>query len=229
MPISRLLRLSAIGFGLAAALDAAATVTVYSDQTAFLGALPPAQVSTFDFETSSGFPPGGAGPASYVGNIDGVTFVGVTNTSLAVPAGTQAFSGLDLGFTCCFGIGTIDFTGLPQQPYAFGLFGGDLTVDEIVRVVVGFSDGTATGYSIALDGQPAFTEIFFGLHDSARTIRFLQIFGANAATPNAAERAWVIDDLSIAAVPEPGTWAMLAAGLLAVAGLSRRRSKASRQ
>jgi hypothetical protein len=224
MYVSRLLHASVIALGLVASVDARAAVTLYSEQTAFLAALPSAQVSLFDFETSSGYPAAGAGPASYVGNVGGVTFVGVTNTTLAIPPGTQVFSGLQLGFGCCFGVGTIDFTSLPQQPYAFGFFGGDLTVDEIIRVVVGFDDGSATSYSVDLNGQPAFTETFFGLVDSARTVRFLQIFGANATSPDSATRAWVIDDLTIAAIPEPSTWAVLGAGLLVLAGVSRWRS-----
>lgn len=193
---------------------------LYTDQGTFLAALPPAQATTWDFETASGFPTAGAGAASYVGNIDDVTFVGITH---AMDSG-QAFSGVEAGFSCCFGVGAVDFTSLPQQPYAAGFFGLDLTPGEIIRVIVAFSNGDDAVYDINLDGADSFTPIFFGLVDTERTIRAIQLFGAEAATPNVADRAWLIDDLTIAAVPLPGAWVMLATGFACLAGrIARRR------
>lgn len=208
---------------LTVAVDAQSAVILYSDRSAYLAALPPAQVSTYDFETASGFPAAGAGAASYIGSLNGVTFVGITFDDSEASSETQVFSGVDAGFSCCFGIAAIDFTSLPQQPYAVGFSGGDLIEGEIIRVNVGFSDGSNSSYSVSLGGQPAFTDIFFGLVDSDRSVRVLQLFGANAATPDTADRAWYIDDLTTAAVPLPGTWAMLGAGFAILAGRSRRR------
>lgn len=210
------------------AVDAQSATILYSDSTAFLAALPPGQVSTYDFETNSGFPAAGAGAASYVGSLGAVTFIGITHDEPEAPSGTQVFSGVDVGFSCCFGIAAIDFTSLPEQPYAVGFFGGDLIEDEIIRVHVGFSDGSNSSYELSLGALPAFTDVFFGLVDSERRVRVLQIFGANAATPDTANRAWYIDDLTTAAVPLPATWAMLGAGFAALAGRVRRRGISAR-
>lgn len=213
---------------LTVAIDAQSAVTLYSDRSTFLAALPPAQVTTYDFETASGFPAGGAGAASYVGSLDSVTFIGVTHGYSAASSGTQAFSGVDIGFSCCFGIGAIDFTSLPQQPYAAGFFGEDLTTGEIIRVNVGFSDGSNSSYNVSLGAAPDLTPVFFGLVDSERSVRVMQFFGANEGTPNTADRAWLIDDMTIATIPLPGAWVMLGSALAVLMGRSRRHCDSSR-
>ncbi len=204
-------------------LAARAITTSYSSEAAFLAAVPPAEITSFDFETGSGFPAGGAGAASSIGTVGGVAFSGITYTSAPLAtSGVQVMAGIEPGFLCCFGVAAIDFTGLATRPYAFGFSGLDLTLGEIIRVSVEFDDDSVTSFSVALGGAPEYTPIFFGIVDDSRTIRFAQIFGAETGAPDSATRAWAIDDLRIATIPEPGTAALLAMGLglLAV----RRRS-----
>jgi hypothetical protein len=109
-------------------------------------------------------------------------------------------------------------------------------------IVYGFkSDGTFDRQNYALNG-PGANGFQFGLYDSSLTFGKAQyvgfdFFGAvcddggNCASASTGRGQFALDNLNfgvaVAAVPEPQTWLMLGAGLLAVGGAARRRAQAS--
>lgn len=97
----------------------------------------------------------------------------------------------------------------------------DISVDDRVRLQA--SSGVSTQYRLFLDAsvnamhiQAGETVESFADLGSTLTVRFDLPPGLGVRGPGGFYSG-------VSAVPEPGTWAMLSAGLLAVAGLSRRR------
>ncbi|HSR67473.1 MAG TPA: hypothetical protein VLU25_05985 [Acidobacteriota bacterium] len=170
---------------ISAAVDRNFSSATFSDEASLLGAL--ASATTYDFETSSGFPSAG----NLIGLFDGIDFDAQTaNFSGTLPSGTQAMTGQSGTFSQA----TLTFTGLEQQPSAFGFFGLDLTVGEVIRVTVHFADGTTQVIDVDLGGQPAFTPIYFGFSDSSKVIDQIDFFGTDGG---GGPRAWLIDDLTV--------------------------------
>lgn len=123
--------------------------------------------------------------------------------------------------TALYGISAASDTLYLQNPPNNGTLTaiGGLGVDT--TGVVGFDISGATGAAFAslTDGDTG-DSAFYGINlvTGAATLIGAIGYGGNAAI------AAPLLDITVAAVPEPGTTAMLFAGLLAVAGIARRRN-----
>ena len=102
---------------LCAPLAAIAAPTTYSDQASFLAAIGP--FTTYDFETSSGFPSSGGS----IGLFDGINFDAQTYASGESTSGAQSMT----GSTGTFGTATLTFA---PGTTGIGLHALDLTTDE---------------------------------------------------------------------------------------------------
>lgn len=142
--------------------------------------------ASFDFETGSGFPASGG----HIGVVQGIDFDAQTSTYSGATSGTQAMTGSGGTFTQA----VVDFSGLGQKPFAFSYYALDLTVGEVVRVTVDFTNGPSQVIDSGLDGEPAFTPILVSFSDPSDTIESLTIEGTDGS---GGPRAWLIDDLSV--------------------------------
>jgi hypothetical protein len=111
-----------------------------------------------------------------------------------------------------------------------------------VLIVLGFRpDGTYDRQNYALDG-PGSTGFQFGTYNSSITFSSAQYIGfdfyaavcndsGSCSIGDTGRGQFALDNLqfgtAVAAVPEPQTWLMLGAGLLAVGGAARRRRAAA--
>ena len=193
-----------------AASAASAVPSIYFDEATLLGALGPSR--TFDFETSSGFP---AGPAP-IGIVDGVNFDAQTSAVIIPTSGVQSMTGSS-GPTSA---ATVSFT---TPTTGFGFFALDLTVDEFIQVVVEFAGQPNLIFEISLGGAADFTPIYFGLVDPADTILSLTFSGSDNL---GLARAWLIDDLSVSAIPAPAPLVLVLA-FVSLLGLARMRRTAA--
>lgn len=146
-----------------------------------------ASTDGFDFETVSGFPASGG----HVGLFQGIDFDAQTITFSGATSGTQGMTGSGGTFTQA----VVDFSGLARKPHAFGYQALDLTVGEVIRVTVDFTNGPTQVLDAQLGpNDPAFTPIPFSFSDPSDTIERLTFEGTDGG---GGPRAWVIDDLTV--------------------------------
>jgi hypothetical protein len=189
-----------VDFNLPTVTSEAVTVSGTPDadnaETALIGEL--SAFTTYDFETASGFPAAGG----TIGLFDGINFDAQTASFTSPPSGTQGMTGNGGTFTTA----SLDFTGLPEKPIAFGFFALDLTTGgEVIRATVNFSDATQQVFDVQLQGgAPSFTPTYFRFIDVSKTIDSISFVGTEVGgtCPGTICRAWLIDDLTIGTARE---------------------------
>ena len=203
-----------------------AAITTYTDEATFLGAV--GSSTTYDFETSSGFPADSNGAAS-AGFVAAGTFGGITNDA-RVYQSLQAQSGVQVmtGNPGTFGGATLNFLA---GTTGIGFWGLDLTANEIIRVNVDFSTAGSQQFDITLGGDSHLTPQYFGVWDATDSILSASLVGGNLDGSGLFTRAWLIDDLSVArgrvpAVPVPAAVWLFGTALIGLVGFGRRRKAA---
>lgn len=230
-------RALAVPFALLAALSTVATraqaqITTWSDRTAFVNAV--GSVTTENFLASSAFPLGSTlnSTSSYnvgTGNqvLPGDIQAGVTYSVSSGPLLIDAGGGFDGGFLDgifnnygTVGPLTATFDGAVQ---GFGFLTNSL-MGSSFDVIIAFRNG-ATSNQLGINNENGLE--FFGFSSANQDIASVTI-GGNDQTFN-----FAIDDFTFSAnampstsVPEPSTFALMAAGGLVMAGVARRRKQA---
>lgn len=199
---------------LLAAGAAQATVDQYSDEASFLAAIGASATDTFD-DLSPGV--GYTGPLVRSAGDVSYTVSTAPNSPILYGAGDANDAWLSSNNRKDF----IIFEGFSQPVYAIGAYAFGSDVNGL------FKDGGVTAARITTaEGQTvSFTvgadvDNYFGfVSTSAITMFEIRTFSLsnNGTWPT-------VDDLTVAAVPEPGTYAMLLAGLAAVGFVARRRN-----
>jgi hypothetical protein len=208
------LRPVVVAAALFAAGAAQASVDVYSDEASFLAA-----ISNYATDTFEDLIPGMAydGPLVRSAGSVGYTVSTTPNSPILYGAGDGSDAWLSSNIAGDFVI----FEGFSQPIYAIGAyaFGSDISglfqAKGLTAARVTTGEGTTTDFTFR-----AGIDNYFGFVSSTPITMFeiKTFYGQNNIT-------WpTIDDLTVAAVPEPGTYALLLAGLAAVGFVARRRS-----
>jgi hypothetical protein len=186
---------------------ARADITVYTNQSAFIAAVSAPGIDSYD-DLAPGFHDGAldrsAGSYHYtVGSENGLYGVG---------------SGTDTYMSTAFAEDSLVFSGFSNGVGAFGgkFFGTDFIGEFIpsTSIVLTAMDGTTVTYRL----DDATTDSFVGFVSSSGLASVsVGTGGANWPTANDVTLAMA------APVPEPGTWAMLLAGMTLLAAAARRR------
>ncbi|QJR36352.1 PEP-CTERM sorting domain-containing protein [Gemmatimonas groenlandica] len=230
-------RALAVPFALLAALSTVATraqaqVTTWSDRTAFVNAV--GAVTTENFLDNAAFPLGSTlnSTSSYnegtwaqvlPGNIKaGVTY-SVSSGPLLIDGGGGFEGGFLDGIFNNYGtVGplTATFNGAVK---GFGFLTNNLMGSRF-DVIIAFRNGS-TSNQLGINNENGLQ--FFGFSSANQDIASVTI-GGNDQTFN-----FVVDDFTFSAnampstsVPEPSTFALMAAGGLVMAGVARRRNRA---
>jgi len=202
--MTSVLRLAAATAATLLASHAHATTQLHTDFLSFLSSLQ-----------------GGAYIESFNGldsNVEPSSFSGLGYSyTLSAPGGLYA-TGTAVGTNFAEEVLTIDLTGgAPVTAVGGNFYGtdfdGDFVADETITLTLG--DGSYVSYT------PTAATNFIGFVSSAPiasvSIEFTYFWVGRYAT---------VDNLTVgaSAVPEPGQWALMAAGLAALGMLKRRRS-----
>ena len=201
-----------------AGLKTSAEPVLFNNQAEFFSTV--GRGTTFDFEESSGFPAGGFNPGSPIGLFNGINFDAnvIFNNDFST-SGVQVMT----GSTGTTGTAILDFNQLPLQLTGFGFFGVGLSSEEKITTTVDFTSGANSNFDVTLNGNPDFTPIFFGFNDDMDSINRLTI----AAGDNGGiiPTAWSIDDLTPVIVPEPSSYALMAAVVLSLVLVGYKQKK----
>jgi hypothetical protein len=175
--------------------------------------------------------------------VDRIRLVGPDGTNLRLNPVTGGVAAVDGPYT--YASGTPSFTAAAYTNSVAGNFGGTTQLFAIDRnlgtlVLLGAPNGGAatTVGSLGLGATPGVTGFdivtvggvntgFFTTAGNAGSSLYRIDLSTGASTLVGSFGAGVnVQGLAISAVPEPGTWALLATGLLGVAGVARRRRSA---
>ena len=208
------LRPVVIAAALFAAGAAQASVDLYGDEASFLAAITNYGTDTFeDLAPGTGY----AGPLLRAAGSVGYTVSTAPTSPILYGAGDAGNVWLSSNNYADF----IIFEGFSQPVYAVGAyaFGSDVSgaykSGGLTAARVTTAEGTTVDYTFR-----AGVDNYFGfVSTSAITMFEVKVFSSANNT------VWpTVDNLTVAAVPEPGTYAMLLAGLAAVGFMARRRS-----
>lgn len=207
------LRPLALAALVAASSAAHAELTLYTDEASFLAAISNAATDTFD-DLAPGV--GFDGPVQRSAGIVSYTVSSGPNSNILYGAGTVG----DPWLSSNNARDTITFDGFSAGTYAAGanFFGSDIDGNFLQRGVVIVS-ATDTDGSLQTFRVRASESTFIGfVSDEALTSLSVRVLSLrnNPVWPT-------VDNLTVAAVPEPGTYAMLLAGLGVLGFLARRR------
>ncbi|WP_310570942.1 PEP-CTERM sorting domain-containing protein [Gemmatimonas sp.] len=231
-------RALAVPFALLAALSTVATraqaqITTWSDRTAFVNAV--GAVTTENFLGNAAFPLGSTlnSLSSYnVGSwnqvLPGAIKAGVTYSVSSGPLLIDAGGGFDGGFLVgmfnnygTVGPLTATFDGAVQ---GFGFLTNYLMGSQF-DVIIAFRNGS-TSSQLGINNENGLQ--FFGFSSENQDIASVTIGGNGSQGFN-----FALDDFTFSAnampstsVPEPSTFALMAAGGLVMAGVARRRKQA---
>ena len=226
----------AVPFAFIAALSTVATraqaqITTWSDRTSFVNAV--GAVTTENFLASYAFPLGSTlnassayTPASGLTVQPGDIKAGVTYSVSSGPLLIDGGGGFDGGFLDgLYSYGTVGpltatFDGAVK---GFGFLTNSLMGSRF-DVIIAFRNGS-TNSQLGINNENGLQ--FFGFSSANEDIASVTI-GGNSQTFN-----FVVDDFTFSAnalpstsVPEPSTFALMAAGGLVMAGVARRRTRA---
>lgn len=213
MPIALSLRPLAVAAALCAAGAAHASVDVYSDEASFLAAIASYATDTFDDLT-----PGAAydGPLLRAAGSIGYSVSTAPDSPILYGAGSAGDAWLSSNIASDF----IIFEGFSEPIYAIGAyaFGSDIAGSFKPNGLTAARVTTAEGTTVDFTFKAGVDNYFGFVSTTAITMFEIKTFYGqrNVTWPT-------VDDLTVAAVPEPGTYAMLLAGLAAVGFMARRR------
>ncbi|MCW9024043.1 MAG: VPLPA-CTERM sorting domain-containing protein [Gammaproteobacteria bacterium] len=200
------------------ALPLQAAVVTYDSESALM-ADAGIFTTTYDFETTSGFP-----GTSYIGTVDGIHFDASTFSPTPFFPGSQSMTGAGTSILATRDTATLDFSTYGLQVTGFGFDGLDLFADEVIRVSVDFNLGGSQSFDVALNGASDNTPIYFGAIDTADRINQISFAGLDGS---GAASAWHLDNLTLVTspmvVPVPAALPLFLSGL-ALLGFWRRRT-----
>jgi hypothetical protein len=213
MRVTFSLRPLAVAAALAAASTAHASVDVYSDEASFLAAIANYATDTFD-DLVPGDPYDG--PLLRSAGAVGYSVSTSPGSPILYGAGTAGDAWLSSNIASDY----IIFEGFSQPIYAIGAyaFGTDIAGAFKPTGLTAARVTTAEGQTVDYTFQAGVDNYFGFVSTTAITMFEIKTFYGqrNITWPT-------VDDLTVAAVPEPGTYAMLLAGLAAVGFMARRR------
>ena len=193
-----------------------------------LAAVNPAHAVTFLFDPGVSSPGAGYTVINQFDNMSGITFSNAQiqsppSNSTGAPPAYATFGSDEYLSVLSGGYATINFAGTNSVRFDWG------SIDNFNKLTVLLADGgesvitpggnftnDANGNQIAMNTNGLFT-INAGVGETIVGLK-LQSSG----------NSFEIDNLAVAAVPEPATWAMMIGGLGLVGGMMRRRSAAVR-
>lgn len=181
--------------------------------------------------------------------VDRIRLTGTDGTNLRLNPNTGGLAATDGAYTYAAGdvnagqspsFAAVAYTNSDTDP-ATGtmLFGIDQTRNTLVRIMspnggsmlttvgtLGAGVSGVTGFDIVRVGASN-VAFFTTLNSGVSNLYRLDLTNAATSLVGTFGGGVGVQGLAIAAVPEPGTWALLATGLLGVAGVARRRRSAS--
>lgn len=200
---------------LLAAGSAQAAVDVYNDEASFLAAIANYATDTFD-----DLMPGQSYDGPLVRSAGDVSYTVSTapNSPILYGAGSSGDAWLSSNVAADF----IIFEGFSMPVYAIGAyaFASDISGNFQGSGLTAARVTTAEGQTVDFTFRAGVDNYFGFVSDTPITMFEIKTFFGqrNPVWPT-------VDDLTVAAVPEPGTYAMLLAGLAAVGFMARRRQQ----
>ncbi|GAB4037496.1 MAG: hypothetical protein Fur0014_05220 [Rubrivivax sp.] len=204
----------AVAAALTVAGAAQASIQVFEDETSFLAAL-----SSFGTDTFDDLIPGAAteGPLARSAGAVGYTVTASPNSPILYGAGTAADPWLSTNNARDF----ITFSGFSLPVLAIGAYvsGSDIAGLPLAGGLSAVRLTTGDGRTVEFARRAAADNYWGFLSDSPIVSFEVKTFFSRRADP-----VWpTVDDLTVAAVPEPGIYAMLLAGLAVVGFIAGRR------
>ncbi len=214
MTFTATLRPLAIAAALAACASAQASVQVFTDEASFLAALSSYGTDTFDdLLPGTGY----EGPLSRSAGSVGYTVTASPTSPILYGAGTEDDPWLSSNNAKDF----ITFANFGTAVAAVGAYvsGSDIAGLPFAGGFTAVRVTTTDGKTVQFERQASASN-YWGFLSDAPIVSFeVKTFYGRRGDP-----VWpTVDDLTLAPVPEPGTYAMLLAGLAAIGFVARRR------